>query len=162
MRIPNIADLLQKYKYVPDHYLLLMKQVQGNAEDLWTSGEKAEKSGNIMDALIYYQAAVVKYSDMGMGRKVATLQSKIGDCLSSSKKFRDATVFYRQSLNILHACGNESEIGDCYYRLGLCHMNLGKNDEAVRHLEAAEFCFKRSGDQSKRDEVKTILSSIGP
>jgi tetratricopeptide (TPR) repeat protein len=139
-----------------------MRQVQGKAEDLWTSGEKAEKAGNIMDALIYYQAAVDKYSDMGMDRKVATLQSKIGDCLSQSRKFRDATAFYRQSLNILHVYGSESEIGDCYYRLGLCHMNLGRNEEAVRHLEAAEFCFKRSGDRSKRDEIKSILSSIGP
>jgi len=156
-----MMHLPQKYKYVANHSCILMRRVHGDPEVLRLSGERAEKAGNIIDALVYYQAAVAKYSDMGMNRKVATLQSKIGDCLSSTRKYRDATAFYRQSLNILHVCGDESEIGDCYYRLGLCHMNLGKNDEARRHLEAAEFCFRRAGDGPRASEIKTILSSIG-
>jgi tetratricopeptide (TPR) repeat protein len=152
---------LQRYKYFLIHSFLSMQTYQPDeAENLWAAGEKAEREGNLVNALIYYKEAINQYLMMGMEKKAATLQKKVGDSLLNARRFLDATAFYRQSLNILHVYGSESEIGECYYRLGICHLKLGKKDDALRHFDAAEFYFTRTGMKSKLDEMKKVTSTI--
>lgn len=137
-----------------------MRQVHARAEKLRVLGDETVRKGSIMDAILYYQEAVVLYSDLGKRDEVASLKYRIGECLAATRRFGDAISFYRQSLNVMHITGHDSEIGDCYYNLGLCHMHLGRKDAAISHLEAALFYFRRSGEVERSRVAESMMDSL--
>src|SRR5262245_15802108 len=80
---------------------------------------------------------------------------RLGQLLMEDSQYADAAAAFVRTLQL------SPHFSKVYQLLGLCHMKLGKRDEAVRVLKEGWAIADERGDKMPRDEMGRMLVELG-
>ncbi len=113
------------------------------------------RKGNYLKALQEYQHGIYSYSKRGRDDvHTAYLHVSIGNIFYRLGQYRDAIRFYEKAENIfeknIYTGGMEGQ-AVAINNIGLCNMQLGKNDLALYH-------FKTALEKRRKMDAKTLVA----
>lgn len=117
------------------------------------------------EAIPYYREAFVRLASLPTAchpdpRVVFVARSRLGQCLYSQGKYRDAITQFEQALRVNGETITEDDRADCLR--GLADSNFASNDyiEAESYYELALAHAGRAEIRSSRDYLRDLLSQL--
>ena len=104
---------------------------------LFNHGVIATRVGNYAVAIDAYNAANVKYAEIGHRHGIGTVKLALGNAYRNRGELATSRQYFEEGIEVLEALGGRSELGDGYTSLGAVLFGLGLLAEAAAAWQRA-------------------------
>ncbi len=116
------------------------------------------RTGNIQEALLYYDYAVMVLKKAGTSRQIGKLLLIIGDAYCKMGNFSLALGAYEGAEAYFSKYNNENDKAELAYSRGVCFQLWGKHKEGYDYLLAAHELFTSVGNLDRAHKTLSRIS----
>lgn len=109
-----------------------------------------DESGLYSESVNQYLLAIKNYEELNDSMGVAKCEANIGMIYRNTRKWDDALVYFRKSMNTFLKYKFDRGVQLCLSNMGICHLDLGNIDSALFFHQQA-FDLMKKNDQEDPD-----------
>jgi predicted ATPase/DNA-binding NarL/FixJ family response regulator len=139
----------------------LLGERQSVAVGLVNLGDLLTRTGQWDAAGLALTEAAELAGDLGTPQLIGTVSTNQGNVAAHQQRWADAAACYATAVAAYLEIGHGHDAVEAMTGLGLASHRLGRPDEAVRHLRAAEALAAELGNAQRLGEVRAALAETG-